>query len=161
MAANMGLVPARGPWEYRYCTTASAATFLKGAVLSLNPARTLREYASTHSSAFGIAMHDSTNSLPPGKVLVAIPAPGCTAYGDIETNVAASALSRGQTGVLAKSGNYSVVSTTGLANSSAFSQLVRIASEQPDFSRYSRVEVSFILDNWTEYGSASTSTYAS
>lgn len=156
-----GLTPARGPWEYRPYTTASAATFVKGCLVSLNPARTLREYASTHSSALGIALNDSANSLPQNIVVVAIPYPGCTAYADLDTGVARSLLSNGQVGTIAKVGNFmSFASVSG--SFSAFSSLIRIISEPlADQSRASRVEVSFILDNFTEYGSTSTSTFAS
>lgn len=156
----LGVIPARGCWEYRLANTASAATFLKGCVLSLNPARTVREYLSTHSSAYGIAMCDSVNSLPAGKVVVAVPTPGCTAMADLSTGVVASLLSIGQVGAIQKVGNYSSFFTTSGAFS-AFSSLFRVAAPYVDDSKISRIEVSPILDNWTEYGSASTSTFAS
>lgn len=157
-----GLTPARGHWLTERSTTSSLVTFLKGCIVSLGPDRTLREYSSTHSSAFGIALNDSVNSLPAGIVEVAIPTPGCTAIADLPTGIAASNLSVGQVGTFFKSGNYnSFFTTTGAF--SAFSSLARVAGYSPllDQSRSSRVEVSFVLDNWTEWGSTSTSTFAS
>jgi hypothetical protein len=154
-----GLTPARGPWEYRRSTISSAATFVKGCVLAMHPTRVLRQYVSTDSAAYGIAMNDSANSLPVGIVTVAIPFPGCTAYGDLLTGEVNSSFSEGQGCCAHTSGNFnSFISATW---TSAFSTLYRVARHlsSTDQSKASRIEVSFVQDNWIEYGSASTSTF--
>src|SRR5690349_7392 len=99
-----GIVPARGNWEQRTLTISSTATFFKGDALRLNGARDLAVYNSVSSQVIGIAMHDSSASLPAGKCVVAIPAPNCTAFIDVPTGLAASVLSVGQTVGLYKSG---------------------------------------------------------
>jgi hypothetical protein len=51
-------------------------------------------------------MHDSANSLPAGKVVVAIPAEyGCTVQVDLDV-VTASGLSLGESGAIIKKGNF-------------------------------------------------------
>lgn len=153
-----GLTPARGDWEYRRLDQASTATFFKGDALTLNGIRQVVRYASTSSVLIGIAMQDSANSLPRGKALVAIPAPGCTAMADVDTGVAASELSFGQTMHIYKSGatNTSFVSFGALA--SVFSRVVQIVG--PLDSAQSRIEVSFSQQGGI-YNSASTTTFLS
>src|SRR5262245_336422 len=107
-----GLTPARGEWEYRQFTTASSATYAKGTLVALNTARDVVEFVSTMSTYLGIAMSASTASLPLGKVLVAIPAPGCTAYSDVTNSFAASALSIGEVYSIGKHGNLNSYITT-------------------------------------------------
>lgn len=101
----MGLVPARGPWDYRTLDSNSSATFVKGSLVALAPDRRVIEYSSVKSGVLGIAMHNSVNSLPPGKVVVAVPnGGGCTFFAPTGT-LAVSALSAGQAVGIAKSGN--------------------------------------------------------
>ena len=98
--------PVRGNWENKLFNTASAATFGKGALVAFNTARDLQEATVGSEKIIGIALHRSVDSFPDGKVLVAIPLDGtavCTAA--IETDVAASALSIGQSYTFEKSGN--------------------------------------------------------
>lgn len=100
----MTLIPARGEWEYRTLDSNSTATFVYGSLVAFNPARTLVEYTSVSSAAVGIAMQNSVNSLPPGKVVVAVPTNGCTFFAPTGT-LALSALSLGQAVGIKKSGN--------------------------------------------------------
>lgn len=142
--AEYGLIPARGDWEYRWFPTTSAATFKKGALLNLGAGFLLEEYASTDSQCLGIAMSNSTASLPINglnSVLVAIPAPKCTAYSDITTGVTASSVSMGQASLIYKVGNIASFASTVMGEASRFSALVTIVG--PVQADTSQVEVAF------------------
>jgi len=143
--AQYGLIPARGPWEYRWFATTSAATFKKGALVNLDDTFLIREYLSTDSQCLGIAMSNSTASTPvvggANSVLVAIPAPRCTAYSDITTGVAASSISVGQASVIYKVGNIMSFASTVMGEASRFSALVTIAG--PVQADTSQIEVAF------------------
>jgi hypothetical protein len=147
-----GLTPARGDWEYRVFNTASAATYAKGCLVALNTARDVVEFTSAMSSYLGIAMSHSTASLPAGKVVVAIPRPGCTAISDVTNSYAASALSIGEVCTIGKHGNLmSYIST----RASVFSSVVEIAG--PVDSASSRIKVAFVQLGATLYSVSSTS----
>jgi hypothetical protein len=74
----MGLIPNRGRWEQELFDTLSTATFKQGSLVKLGAARTVSEYSGGEASFLGIALSNSTASLPAGKVLVAIPtSPSC------------------------------------------------------------------------------------
>ena len=154
-----GLIPARGDWEYRLLDTASAATFGKGDAVTLDAGLKLRAYASTASSVVGIAMSHSTASLPPGKVLVAIPAPGCTAISDLTTGIVQSDLSIGKVVGLAREGNHVSYTSTVIGHASRHSALVTVVG--PINSLTSQVEVAFLMSAVGFYGSNSSATYAS
>src|SRR2546429_5218061 len=92
------------------------ATYDYGLLVNLDWGFLVRESASTDSKFYGIAMSNSTASLPgplsslayssnSGAVLVAIPAPGCTAYSDLTTGITQSALSIGKKVCMYKQGN--------------------------------------------------------
>jgi hypothetical protein len=147
-----GLTPARGDWEYRLFNTASAATYAKGNLVALNGARDVVEFTSAMSSHLGIALSASTASLPVGKVLVAIPRPGCTAYSDVTTSFAGSALSIGEVYSIGKHGNLNSYITT---RASVFSSVVEIVG--PLDSATSRIEVAFVQLGATLYSVSSTS----
>lgn len=140
----LGIVPSSGNWDYRQYDTTSTATFLKGCLVTFSGARTLVERASTDSGYVGIAMSDSANSFPAGKIQVAIPKPGCTAFVDVTANFASSQLSAGQAWGLDKRGNYNSYLTT-LATS-VFSRIVTIVGviDLGTRSGNSRIEVEFI-----------------
>ena len=149
----LGLIPATGDWDYRQFNTNSAATFTKGCLVALNGARNVIEHTSTLSHYLGIAMQNSANSTPPGKVMVAIPKPGCTATADCFTGMAQSDMSIGQARGIAKLGNfYSYVTTL---HTSVFSQIFTIVG--PVDSTYSRVEVAFIQNEAMLYSTSSVS----
>lgn len=147
-----GLTPARGLWEYRTFTTASAATYAKGCLVAFNGARDVVEFTSNMSSHLGIAMSASTASLPAGRVVVAIPRAGCTAYSDVTNSFAASALSLGEVYSIGKHGNLTSYITT---RASVFSSVVEIVG--PLDSATSRIEVAFVQLGATFYSVSSTS----
>lgn len=148
-----GFVLGSGPWEQRLFNTASAATFLKGSLVELDGARNVVEYASTSSSVLGIALHASVDSLPAGKVLVAIPKPGCTAIADVAPGIAASAISIGHAMGVGKRGNYMSYVTTDAA--SVWSKVVTVVGTLN--STNSTVEVAFIQNIAEVYSTSSAS----
>lgn len=154
-----GLIPFRGDPEYRLFDTASAATFGKGDAVTLDAGLKLRAYASTASSILGVAMSHSTASLPPGKVLVALPLPGCTFLSDVTTGVAQSDLSIGKVVGLAREGNNVSYTSTVIGHASRHSALVTVVG--PINSLTSQVEIAFLSSAVGFYGSNSSSTYAS
>src|ERR1043166_881633 len=94
-----GVTPARGPWEYwrSGITSAAQGQFQKGDVVALGVGRLVSLMTSSNMSTFfGIATHDSLNSLPAGFAVIAVPVPGCTAYVDTLVGEARSNLSRGE-----------------------------------------------------------------
>ena len=73
-----GVTPARGPWEYwrSGITSAAAGAFQKGDVVALGVGRLVSLMTSSNMSTFfGIATHDSGNSLPAGFAVIAVPVP--------------------------------------------------------------------------------------
>ena len=156
-----GLTPARGCWEFRWVEVDSAATFLKGSAVNLGADYQAEEYASTDSQVFGIAMSGSTASRSLGgvnKVMVAIPAPQCTAYSDLTTGIVQSDLSIGKKVCLYKQGNYASFASTVIGHASRFSALLTVVG--PIDSASSRVEVAFNMEN-TVFYSQSSATFAS
>lgn len=136
-----GFVEGRGDWEYRLLTLTAASVLTKGTAVALAAARTVSEYSGGQAGLLGFAKHNSANSLPAGKILVAIPKPGCTAFADVPTGLAASALSLGESyGIYAASGG--VVSAVTNAAYSDGSRVVAIVG--PIDSTLSRIEVSFL-----------------
>lgn len=102
-----GFRPYRGDWRTRQFDTTSTATFRQWCPVSLSSTHQLKEFgtAAANEKLLGIAMHDSEDSLPTGKVLVAVPGFGATAVGKVQTGVASSALSIGLAYDMEKSGN--------------------------------------------------------
>jgi hypothetical protein len=96
----------RGRWTMLQFDTLSTATFVRGALTSLSPIGQAREYLSIHSVALGIAMQDSVQSLPAGKVQIKVPNDADTSFWiTMPVGIAASALSAGQPMGSTKSGN--------------------------------------------------------
>lgn len=146
-----GLTPARGPWEYRLFDTASAATFAKGCLVKLDGARNVVEFTSASTQYLGIALSHSTASLPPGKVVVAIPADNCTAYADLIAGLGTSELSIGESGCIQKVGNLMSYYTNETA--SVFSVCAQIVGKVD--SAASRVEIAFVKANAAIYSASS------
>ena len=142
-----------GQWEIREYATNSAATFLKGSAVAFNGARDVVEYTSVMSGLLGFALNDSVNSLPAGKVQVAIPRPGCTAWVDMAPGLVASKLSAGQAMGIGKRANYMSFYTDDCA--SVFSRVVE-STGRYDSAR-SRIEVSFTQNNAEIYSTSSVS----
>lgn len=131
--------PVRGNWEKKLMDTASVATFGKGALVAFNTARTLQEATIGSEKIIGIALHRSVDSFPAGKVLVAIPMDNsAVATCDVQTGVASSLLSIGQSYSFEKSGNTLRLDTD--SNTSSYLEIVG----SPDISSLSRVEVVFL-----------------
>lgn len=156
-----GLIPARGDWETRWFETASAATFPKGAAVCFDDAYRVKEYASTDSQVVGIALSYSTQSTEIrglNMVQVALPKPGCTAYADITTGVAQSAMSLGKKIALEKRGNYASYASTVMGHASRFSAVAQVVG--PIDAAQSRVEIAFNMEGAAFY-STSSATFAS
>jgi hypothetical protein len=109
-----GLIPGRGRWLNRTVDITAASTFTNGDALGVAPARTASLYSGGAPNFLGIAQGDSANSVPSGKIVVAISSgPECTLIADVPTGVAASALSFGQSvGLYAVGGRTSYVTTS-------------------------------------------------
>jgi hypothetical protein len=148
-----GFVLSSGPWVIRQFDSLSTATFKKGDLLKFAVGRTVTAYASDSSSYVGIAMHDSVNSLPAGKVLVGIPIDGCTAYADVSAGITSSSLSFGHAHTVCQQGDHLSVITT-LATS-VWSKVVTIVG--PIQSATSRIEVAFIKNTSAIWSTSSVS----
>ena len=158
---GLGLVPARGNWESRWFETTSTATFAKGSLVNLNNAYRLKEYASTDSQVLGIAASHSTASQSIrglNMVQVYLPTPNCTAYSDITTGVAQSALSIGARTLVYKQGNLMSYASTVMGHASNFSSIAAIVG--PIDADLSRVEIAFNQDGVALYSTSSV-TFAS
>lgn len=133
--------PVRGNWRTQEFDTLSTATYGKGALVALGGARTIAEATVGSPSIIGIALQASVDSFPSGKVQVAIPVDrSCVFEADIETDVAASAISIGESYTIEKSGNTLRIDVDSQA--SAFVQIVGT----PNVSSQSRVEAVFLWD---------------
>lgn len=152
----VGMVPARGPWEYRIVkpsgvTTLSQGAFGYGDLVCLDHGRNLSVYTSTQSGYLGIALTPSSASQY--QTIVAIPAPNCTAYVDSITSEVASNLSLGQSGSIISAYGHTSVLSMQPAGGSAFSFLVTIVG--PIDTKRSSIEVAFIQQGATFYSVSS------
>lgn len=149
--------PVRGNWRTVAFNTSSTATFGKGALVALTTTRDLQEATAGSEKILGIALSRSIDSFPAGCVLVAIPGDNSAVFtAAIETDVAASAISFGQSYTIEKSGNTQRIDVDSQA--SAYVELVGplTASGTLDttlISTTSRVEAVF-LRNIIGYASA-------
>lgn len=154
-----GIIPARGPWEYRRSAITSLAQgqFQRGDLVTIGVGRLVSLFTSSNNTFFfGVATHDSTNSLPAGFATIAIPLPGCTAYVDTLTTEARSNLSFGEAGSIVSANGRT--STFSKLNTSVWSRTVQIVTDnQPLNSTDSRIEVSFIQGSALMYSLSSAS----
>ena len=154
-----GVTPARGPWEYwrSGITSAAAGAFQKGDVVALGVGRLVSLMTSSNMSTFfGIATHDSGNSLPAGFAVIAVPVPGCTAFVDTLVTEARSNLSRGEAGSIVSAGGRT--STFSKLATSVWSRIAEIVTDnQPLNSSDSRIEIAFIQGGATFYSTSSVS----
>lgn len=74
--------------------------------VTLSDDRSVIEAASDSTAIYGIAMHDAADSIRPGYILVEIPTPETVYASPIQTGVATSVYSVGQSFGIEKSGNY-------------------------------------------------------
>jgi hypothetical protein len=153
---GFGCIPSNNQWEHRTYDVDSAATFRKGSLVNLTPARNVDEFASTDSQFLGVANHNSVDSLPAGKVNLSVPLPGAKMIVDVPAGFVASELSLGQAGTIYKSGN--TVSYLTVLTGSAMTRHVVICG--PLLSATSQIEVALTADGRV-FNSGSTATFAS
>ncbi len=142
-----GIVEGRGDWEFRLYPLTAASVITQGDAVCLAAARTVSLYSGGQAGLLGFAKHDSADSLPAGKVLVAIPKHGCTAFINVPTGIAISSLSLGET-----YGLYPVGGSTSFLTTAAYSDASRVVSlVGPIDSATSRIEVNFLSDSFQHY----------
>lgn len=154
----LGITPGRGDWEYvrSPITTAAAGQFQKGDLVAIGVGRLASLYTSSNMSTFfGVATHDSVNSLPAGYAIIAVPKPGCTAWIDTLTGEVRSNLSFGEAGSIVSANGRT--STFSKLATSVWSRVVEIRSFDGSNSRDSRIEVAFIQNTATLYSTSSVS----
>lgn len=152
----LGITPARGPWEYwrSQITTLAQGQFQKGDLVALGIGRLCSLMTSSNMSTyFGVATHDSLDSLPAGYATIAVPTPGCTAYIDTLPAEVRSNLSRGEAGSIVSANGRT--STFSKLATSVWSRWVEIVSEDGSSSADSRIEVAFIQGGATFYSTSS------
>lgn len=109
MAYQGGFTYVSGPVRHAWSTVSSTATFKARNPVTLSDDRTLIEAASDTTAIYGIACSDAADTLPgvlSGMVLVEIPEPETVYAVKIQTGVAGSAISLGQSYGIEKSGNF-------------------------------------------------------
>lgn len=151
----LGITPARGDWEYRrsLITALAQGAFQKGDLVGLT-FRVASLYTSSNMTlVFGVATHDSGNSLPPTYATIAIPKPGCTAYIDTLTTEATSNVSFGECGSIVSANGRT--STFSKLATSVWSRMAEIVG--PVDSATSRVEVAFLQNMMLMYSTSSVS----
>lgn len=142
-----GIVEGRGDWEYQLMNVTTASVITRGSAVALAAARTVSEYSGGQAGLLGFIKSNSANSLPSGKVLVAIPKPGCTAFIDVPTGIAASSLSFGECYGLYQSGGVtSFLTTAAYSDASRVVNVVGVCD-----STLSRIEVTFLSDAGQKY----------
>ena len=116
MAYALGFTYISGPYEIRRFNNTSTATYKGRNPVMLSGARTLIEQSvSTAPYTVGIAMNDSANSVYGTEMLVLIPNQQTVFATQVQTGVAASALSAGFSYNLEKAGDYFRVDTDSQA----------------------------------------------
>lgn len=152
----LGITPARGDWEYvrSPITTLAAGMFQKGDLVTVGKARLVSLHTSSNNTGyFGVAMHDSQQSLPVGFAIIAVPKPGCTAYVDTLTTEIRSNLSFGEAGsIISANGRTSCFSKLA---ESVWSRNVEIRGWDGSNSADSRIEVAFIGNGAQLYSTSS------
>lgn len=106
MAYPNGFNYVSGPLRYVLSAVSSTATFVARVPVTLSDDRTLIEADSDSTAIFGIAHHDAANSIYAGKCLVEVPTEQTVYAVKVQTGVATSLLSIGQSYGVEKSGNY-------------------------------------------------------
>lgn len=119
MAYPNGFTYVSGPIAGRVLSTiSSTATFRSNNPVTLSDDRTLIEADSDTTAIFGIALADAANSIAgalSGKCLVEIPTPQTVYAVKIQTGVAGSVISVGQSYGIEKSGNHMRLDTDSQA----------------------------------------------
>lgn len=147
-----GFMEGKGDWYYERFTLATASNISRGTAVCISNAtgRQISEYSGGQQGLLGFLKHASLSSLPAGQGIVAIPRPGCTAWCDVPTGLAASSLSIFDSfGITKVNGVTSYITTAAY---SAASRVVEVVG--PLDSATSRIEVTFITGP-NQYWSAS------
>lgn len=155
----LGITPGRGPWEYRRSglTTLAQGQFQKGDLVTIGVGRLASLFTSSNNTFyFGVATHDSLDSLPAGFATIAVPLPGCTAYVDTLVTEIRSNLSFGEAGSIVSANGRT--STFSKLAASVWSRVVQIATDDVALnSADSRIEVTFIMNPGLAYSTSSAS----
>ena len=106
MAYALGFTYVSGPYEIRRANILSTATFLARNPVSLDGSRRVIESTAINNSVFGVAQNDAGSSIYGGEILVMVPNEQTVFATQVQTGVAASALSAGFAYALEKAGNY-------------------------------------------------------
>ena len=150
-----------GPARYVYSTVSSTATFRARNPVTLADDRSLIEAASDTTAIYGIAMNNAADSfagLLSGKCLVQIPTAETVYATKIQTGVATSVTSVGQSYGIGKSGNFLRLDTDSQATT-----LVNIVGEQDGStvrSDDSSVKVRWLADRLIGSSAASITIFA-
>ena len=118
MAYLDGFNYVRGPVRYAWSDVSSTATFEALNPVTLSDDRTLIEATSDTTAIYGIAMNRAADSLPgvlTGKTLVQIPEPETIYATKIQTGVATSVISLGQSYGIEKNANHMRLDTDSQA----------------------------------------------
>ena len=120
MAYPLGFTYISGPYEIRRFNILSTATFKGRNPVQLGGARTVIEASvATSPGIIGIAMNDAANSIYGSEILVLVPNQETVFATQVQTGVAASALSAGAAYNLEKAGDYWRVDTDSQASAKA------------------------------------------
>lgn len=106
MAYAGGFTYISGPVKYVRSTLSSTCTVVARNPVTLSDDRTVIEAASDSTAIYGIAAHNAADSIYPGMISVEIPTPETVYATIVQTGVASSALSPGQSYGIEKSGNF-------------------------------------------------------
>lgn len=144
----------QGQYELRRSVMSSTASFRPGDVVTLSNDRTVIRAESDTTGIYGVAQHDSADSLPgnqSGKALILIPYPDTVFAAKVQTGVAGSAISAGQ--------SYNIESASARHRVDTDSQTTPMVTIVPDGdgnlidSASSEVYVQFIKDKIGVFGS--------
>lgn len=157
-----GCVPSRDwrDWNYQTFALASTSSAKKGSIVAWNSTSDVVEYAqaSGTSVVLGIQLHDSANSLPTGKAVVAVPKPGARFWVDLPTGLTASQLSLGHAYGISRnpaSADACPASYLTTLATSVWSRIVQIVG--PVDSANSRVECVLVGNAQAYFSNSSTS----
>lgn len=154
MAYPAGFTYVRGTRNTFWSTVSSTATFRAGNPVTYSDDRSLIEAASDTTAIVGIALHNAADSLGGGRVnqcLVLIPASDTVFATLVQTGVATSATSVGQSYNLEKSGNFLRLDTD--SQTSPRLVIVPRADGSTVDSEDSSVFVQFLMDFVAPFGS--------
>ena len=156
MAYVDGFTHVEGPYNIRWSTVSSLATFRRGnPVMYEAESRTIIEFTSDATAIYGIAQANAADSIGgplAAKVPILVPEETTVFATKVQTGVAASALTIGQTFDLEKSGNFFRVDVDSIASARVI-LIERGTSAAAIDSADSSVHVQFLKNNIAPFGS--------